>query len=237
MKKSTLLTLILIAVCGTLGALVGYQLTNQEQIVPLIAVILTLIACGLVMKLNSASSISKPSKLKDLSDYRKALEAWISEETPFTDQIRIAVNQIDSLERKQKALRSILDDTKESPFLSTADDVERYVLANSKRVLNRVMIYDGTDRSKLREHAFYLQDILQKNAKVLSDFENLILEVSQIGDDQSADTPFLRELTEALRSVRDTGDENAAWEQLDAVQADAAQMQQDAEQFHHQQMQ
>lgn len=237
MKKTTLLKLILIAVSGTAGGLVGYQLSNQEQIVPLIAVILTLIACGLAMKLNSAASISKPSKLKDLSDYRKALEAWISEDTPFTDQIRIAVNQIDSLERKQKALRSILDDTKESPFLSTADDVERYVLANSKRVLNRVMIYDGTDRSKLREHAFYLQDILQKNAKVLSDFENLILEVSQIGDDQSADTPFLRELTEALRSVRDMGDENAAWEQLDAVQADAAQMQQDAEQFHHQQMQ
>lgn len=220
--KSNTWKYILIAVCGMLGGLIGYKLMNGEGLVPVAAIILTLVACGIVMKLSSAKSVSDPKKLKDINDYRTALNAWLSEDTPFTDQIRIAVSQIDSLERKEKALRSILDDSKDSPFLSTAEDVERYVLANSKRVLNRVMIYDGTDRNKLRDHAFYLQDVLQKNAKVLSDFENLILEVSQIGDDSSADTPCLRELTEALRGVREVNDE-AAWQQMEAEQTPAPQ--------------
>ena len=54
-------------------------------------------------------------------------------------------------------------------------------------------------------------EILGENAHVLSDFENLILEVSQIGDDATAATPCLNELTNALRSVRNSGAD--AWEQ------------------------
>jgi hypothetical protein len=60
-------------------------------------------------------------------------------------------------------------------------------------------------------HVAYLQEILGENAHVLSDFENLILEVSQIGDDTNAATPCLNELTSALRSVRKSGIE--AWDE------------------------
>ena len=42
---------------------------------------------------------------------------------------------------------------------------------------------------------------------MLSEFENLILEVSQIGDDAAeASTPMLHELTNALRQVRTNDD-------------------------------
>lgn len=156
----------------------------------------------LIMRGSSASAVSDAKKLKDADDYIRAFQAWLNEDTPFPEYIKLAINQLESLKRKQKALRVILDDSKDSPFLTTANEVDAYILANSKRILNRVMIYDKGEPHKLNMHVAYLQEVLGQNAHVLSDFENLILEVSQIGDDANAATPCLNELTNALRSMR-----------------------------------
>lgn len=156
----------------------------------------------LILHSSSASVVSDAKRLKDADDYIRAFQAWLEEDTPFTAQINLAIKQLESLKRKQKALRAVLDDSKESPFLSTANDVDTYIFANCKRILNRVMIYDKGEPHKLHMHTAYLQEVLGQNAHVLSDFENLILEVSQIGDDANAATPCLNELTNALRSVR-----------------------------------
>ena len=163
----------------------------------------------LILHQNSASVISDAKKLKDADDYIRAFQAWLNEDTPFPEYIKLAINQLESLKRKQKALRAVLDDSKDSPFLSTANEVDQYILANSKRILNRVMIYDQGDSHKYNMHVAYLQQVLGENAHVLSDFENLILEVSQIGDDATAATPCLNELTNALRNMRNGTD---AWE-------------------------
>lgn len=230
MKTSTLLKVIGIAVLGTVGGFIANMLLkrlNGELIVLLGVVALTVAGCALVMHFDSAAVMSKPDKLKDANDYRNALTAWIAEDTPYTDLIRVAVTHLESLERKEKALRSILDETKGSPFLTTADDVERYILANTKRFLNRIMISDGTDQSRTRNHIMYLQQLLQQDSKVLGDFENLIVEISQIGDDSQAETPCLKELTEALRSMREPVDENAVWEHLDEMNRSDEQMQQE----------
>lgn len=226
MKKATTWKLILIAATGLLGGIIGYKIMDGEILAPIAAVILTLICCGVMMKLNSASVVSDPKKLKDTDDYQKALSAWLSEDSPFSEEIKIALNQLDSLERKQKALKNILDSSDDNPFLTTAEDVERYILANTKRFINRVMIYDGVDQRKFEMHSFYLKTLLRQNEKVLSDFENLILEVAQIGDDSITDTPCLRELTDALRSVREPLDidasENADDEEPELPQRNAA---------------
>lgn len=238
MKKGTTLKLVLIALAGTIGGIVLSSLLHGNILALVGTVAVTLAACGVVMYLNSTGFISKSDQLKDAHDYREALTAWLKEGTPFNDMIRVAVSHLDSMERKQKALRSILDDSKDSPFLTTANEVEQYILGNSKRILNRIMIFDGTDRSKLDMHITYLQKLLQQDAKVLSDFENLIVEVSQIGDDTQAEMPVLKELTEALHSVRDVGDDAAMWSQLDAQTASqmpANPQQQTYEQQHNQQ--
>ena len=175
----------------------------------------SLIADGLILHSNSASVVSDAKRLKDADDYIKAFHAWLNEDTPFTTYIQTAIKQLESLKRKQKALRAVLDDSKDSPFLSTANDVDAYVLANCKRILNRVMIFDQGEPYKYNMHVAYLQGVLGENAHVLSDFENLILEVSQIGDDATAATPCLNELTNALRSVRtNSADE---WDQPDQM--------------------
>ncbi len=217
MKKSTLVTLILLTVGE--GALAIYLYTilsatpfSFGKYLALIGVIaLSLGVDWLILKGSSAASVSDAKRLKDSRDYIAAFEAWLREDTAFPDEMKIAVRQLQSLERKQKALRAILSNDNESPFLQTADEVEEYILNNCKRVLNRVMIYDPNEPQKYQTHLMYLRQVLGQNAHVLSDFDNLILEVSQIGEDHSgASTPCLNELTAALRSVRNGGTD--AWE-------------------------
>lgn len=183
------------------------ELTSASYLVMLGVIALSLGIDWLILRGRSAASVSDAKKLKDADDYLKAFRAWQEEDTPFSVHISTAIRQLESLKRKQAALRSVLDDSKDSPFLSVAEDVDVYVLANCKRILNRVMIYDQGEPHKLNMHIAYLQEVLGENAHVLSDFENLILEVSQIGDDTSAATPCLNELTTALRSVRKSTDE------------------------------
>ncbi len=189
-------------------AIALYNILSQSEssalkyLVLLGVVALSLGIDWLILRGRSAASVSDAKKLKDADDYLKAFHAWQEEDTPFTVYINTAIKQLESLKHKQAALRSVLDDSKDSPFLSVAADVDTYVLANCKRVLNRVMIYDRSEPHKFNMHVAYLQEVLGENAHVLSDFENLILEVSQIGDDATAETPCLNELTAALRSVR-----------------------------------
>ncbi|MBP0975334.1 MAG: hypothetical protein J6S92_00690 [Oscillospiraceae bacterium] len=222
MKNSTKILLVAMSLIEGILAVVLFNKLNTSMLVRIIIVaaviLLSLIADAAIMHSVSASVVSDAKKLKDTDDYIRAFQAWLSEDTPFTEYIRLAINQLESLKRKQKALRVILDDSKDSPFLSTADEVDQYILANCKRILNRVMIYDKSDAHKYNMHVAYLQQVLGENAHVLSDFENLILEVSQIGDDANAATPCLNELTNALRSMRSGAD--SAWE-APAVPTDA----------------
>ena len=218
MKNSTKILLTAMGLVEGFLAVMLFNVVNASFPVKLLivaaVVAISLIADAAILHSGSASVVSDAKKLRDADDYIRAFNAWLNEETPFEEYIKIAIRQLESLKRKQKALRAVLDDSKDSPFLSTAAEVDQYILANSKRLLNRVMIYDQGDAHKYNMHAAYLQEILGENAHVLSDFENLILEVSQIGDNATAaSTPCLTELTNALRSVRSSTAE--AWEQQD----------------------
>lgn len=215
MKNSTKIILTLLSVGEGILAVLLYNLLAQTPADFLVKFLVMAAVVGLsigidwlIIRGGSAENVSDAKKLRDTDDYIRAFEAWQREDTPFDQQIRIVLKQLESLKRKQAALRTVLDDSKDSPFLSIAEEVNTYILANCKRVLNRIMIYDEAEPHKLGMHAAYLQEVLGENAHVLSDFENLILEVSQIGDDQNAATPCLTELTNALRQVR-RGDEPA----------------------------
>ena len=217
MKGGIKIALLFLTGIEILGALLLFNLMGSSpmwmKFAALAAVVLISLSLdAAVLHGNSASVVSDAKKLKDADDYIKAFRAWLEEDTPFAEHIKIAIRQLESLKRKQAALRSVLDDSQDSPFLSTANDVDAYLLANCRRILNRVMIYDSNEPQKYNMHVAYLQQVLGDNARVLSEFENLILEVSQIGDDSNAETPCLNELTAALRSVRKNGEED--WEEL-----------------------
>ena len=216
MKNSTKVALLFLTGIEIFAALLLFRLMADASVIAKFAALagVVMISLGMdaaVLHGTSAAVVSDAKKLKDADDYIKAFNAWLNEDTPFEEYIKMAVKQLESLKRKQKALRAVLDDSKDSPFLTTANDVDAYILANCKRILNRVMIYDQGEPHKYNMHVAYLQEILGENAHVLSDFENLILEISQIGDNATAaSTPCLTELTKALQSVRSGED---AWEQ------------------------
>ena len=220
MNKNGKTLIVVLTVIEVILALVVYNIiagavpgNSAVKYLAVIGIILAgLAGDAAILAANRASAVSDAKKLRDTDDYLRAFRAWLDEDTPFADHIKMAIRQLESLKRKQAALRSVLDDTKDSPFLSVAQEVDSYILANSRRILNRVMIYDQNEPHKYNMHIAYLQEILGQNAHVLSDFENLILEVSQIGDDAAdASTPMLTELTNALRQVR-TNDDSQQWE-------------------------
>ena len=210
MNKNGKALIVALTVVEVILALIVFNVLNKPAIAPWIKYlsVFGIVAAGLaadaaILAANRASAVSDAKRLRDADDYLRAFHAWLEEDTPFAEHIKIAIRQLESLKRKQAALRSVLDDSKDSPFFSVAQEVDSYILANSRRILNRVMIYDQNEPHKFNMHVAYLQEILGQNAHVLSDFENLILEVSQIGDDAAdASTPMLTELTNALRQVR-----------------------------------
>ena len=211
MKKSTKILLLILGVIEAgLAVTLFNVLTDVSMLGKMLimgaVLIISLAADAAVLHSGNASVVSDAKRLKDTDDYIRAFQAWLNEDTPFTEYIKRGLRQLESLKRKQAALRAVLDDSEDSPFLTTAKEVDAYILANSKRVLNRVMIYDQGEPQKFQMHASYLMQVLGENDRVLSDFENLILEVSQIGDNAlDAATPCLNELTNALRSVRSSG--------------------------------
>ena len=219
MKNSTKLILTLLAFGEGLLAVILFRLLSGSPVLLKYLVVCAVIALAVgvdwfVMRSGSAESVSDAKKLRTADDYIRAFDAWLREDTPFTEYIKVVLRQLDSLKRKQTALRAVLDDSGDSPFFGIADEVNAYILANCRRILNRVMIYDPAEPHKYQMHASYLEEVLGENAHVLSDFENLILEVSQIGDDSNAPTPCLTELTNALRQVRRGDEPPEDWQQL-----------------------
>lgn len=217
MKRSTVLKLVVLVILEAALGIFLYStfaatLFSWGKYLALAGVIaLSLGVDWLVMRADSAVVISDTKKLKDAQDYIAAFEAWLREDPPFPEELKVAIRQLNSLIRKQQALRAILGNDTDSAFLTTAQEVDAYILSNCKRVLNRVMIYDSAEPQHYQTHVTYLRQVLAKNAHVLLDFDNLILEVSQIADGQYAETPCLNELTAALRSVRDDGVD--AWDE------------------------
>ena len=145
-------------------------------------------------------------KLKDLDDYRDALEAWQEKQNPFNPELRQAVHQLDLFCQKQTALKALLgDNAKEegNPFLSVSEDVRHCLLSNMRKLLNRMTILDPTDQSKYPLHNEFVHHVLGQNKQLLSQYDNLIIEISQIGDSKDLENLHLDNITEALRELRD----------------------------------
>jgi hypothetical protein len=151
--------------------------------------------------------------LKTRSDYLRRLRELPLGMMPLGIYGERAAEQIERLEMKQRGLRDMLG--KDHPFVRSAEEAERYILDNCRKVLWRLKYCDQTDPDFCRVHAEYLQSTLDANETVLDDYERLLIEVSQL--DQTPRTlPTLDVLAETLRQVR-TGEqpEEALYQQYE----------------------
>lgn len=129
-----------------------------------------------------------------------------------------AVRQIQQLSRKQQALHDMLQPG--HPFIVTGNEAEAYVLNNCKHILYRLKYCDQADQRYIREHDAYIRAKLRENEKILSDYEKLLIEITQMDDDAPILTPQMDVLADTLKSVRtyDGALENASQEPVQAFQ-------------------
>ena len=152
------------------------------------------------------SYVACGEKLATYYDYYAQLQMLNLESMPLGRFGIEAAEQIRRLDSKMDALRALLP--AEHPFFRNAADAEKYILENCKQILYRLTYCDQKDRALCRVHAKYLEARLAENEKVLRDFENLIIEVTQMNDDLPQQQPCLDVLADTLHQIR-TGEETA----------------------------
>lgn len=87
---------------------------------------------------------------------------------------------------------------------SLIQTVEEALIHNIERLMNRAKIFDDRgSREMIKENIGYMESFLFKNNEILADFEKLITEASQMGEDQD-DTNInkLRDVIAAMQSLR-----------------------------------
>lgn len=180
---------------------------------PIAAVIAAALSVGVFIGVNYwlLNSGDQPmtahsGKLRDAQDYREALESWKSNKNPFNNELNEAIHQLDLYYQKQTALKALLgDQAKEpgNPFLSVSEDVRTCLFGNMKKLINRMTILDFEDQSRFPMHYEFIQGVLAQNRQLLNQYDNLIIEISQIGDSTELENLHLDNITEALRELRD----------------------------------
>lgn len=138
--------------------------------------------------------------LKTRSDYVRALRGLPIGTMPLGLYAERAALQIERLTRKQQGLKAMLGNG--HPFLNNSTEAEAYILANCKKVLWRLKYCDQSDPRLCRLHAEYLQERLDENEKILRDYEDLLIEVTEMDADLPCAEPHLDVLAETLHSMR-----------------------------------
>ena len=162
-----------------------------------------IIDSDMAVQSSSEKPVGAAEQLRSADDYLRAFRMLPLDYMPLRAEACRAIAQIDALKRKQIAVASMLEQG--HPFIQSCNNAAEYILSNLKQVLYRLKYCDQNDVSLRKMHAEYLRERLDDNDRVLRDFENLIIEVTQMEDQTAVTAPTLDVLAETLHSVR-TGD-------------------------------
>lgn len=191
-------------IAGLLIAIVCVGIIGGAAALPVI-----LLLTGLIVRFAVCSAKEDPcTETKTVSsgtpktgaDYRKQLNALPLDTMPLGKFGFDADAQLRLLDNQKKALTEMLGAS--HPFQKNAADAEQYVVNNCKQILYRLRYCDQSDPAFCRIHAEYMQQRLQENARVLRDFEKLIIEVTQMNQDMPVQEPCLDVLADTLRNIR-----------------------------------
>ncbi|WP_143099152.1 hypothetical protein [Anaeromicropila populeti] len=148
-------------------------------------------------------------QLKEPEDYVQALESYRNRLT-FLKEINQAISQIERILRKKEVLDGVLyQNLKESAedfngLSQVVLDTNNLMYENIKKILCRLAIFDEAEYNKLKaagkakggeqnnsyyaqyqlyqQHILYVKDLLEKNETILLEFDNLLIEVSKLGE-------------------------------------------------------
>lgn len=151
-------------------------------------------------------------KLKNTGDYREALQSCMGRKIPFKNEIKTAIYQLESIERKRKVLDELLEQNNKENFtalIELGDETKDFICVNARKILNIISIFDETEYNNNQgnlkeEHITYINKILDSNTKIINEFNNFLTEVSKIGDTDAKVnvSQILGEMTNSLKTLR-----------------------------------
>ena len=151
-------------------------------------------------------------KLKDETDYKEALESKLDKKSPFYEEVKKALSQLESMTRKKKVLTELLEQNNQEHFTALTDlgnQATNFLFNNIRKILNRIAIFDSDINGTLKEeHKKYIQKLLDSNEGILVEFNKLLTEVSQMDNTSSDDTlkKILNDMTKSLKALRGESD-------------------------------
>lgn len=147
-------------------------------------------------------------KLKDVNDYKQALDSCYSKNSPFAKEIKQAIDQVTSVDKKNRVLTEILTQNNKEHYTALTDLGEQatsFLVNNVRKMLNRMAIYDADmGENLLGEHKAYIDKLIVSNENILTEFNKLLTEVSQLDDTSTDDTlsNVLSDMTNSLKMLR-----------------------------------
>lgn len=147
-------------------------------------------------------------KLKDVNDYKQALDSCYSKKSPFAKEIKQAIDQVVSVDKKNRVLIGILAQNNKEHYTALTDLGEQatsFLVNNVRKMLNRMAIYDADmGENLLGEHKAYIDKLIVSNDNILTEFNKLLTEVSQLDDTATDDTlsNVLSDMTDSLKMLR-----------------------------------
>lgn len=140
---------------------------------------------------------------QNLRDCENSLKYWLSRSNPFREELKTARNQLENFLRKQSALQELTG--QHAVFRDVSLDAEGYLLQNFRKILTRLRILDFNLNMRnpvgIQKHKIYFYQILEQNQEFLHQYENFVIEISQLGAEENK-MPCLALMTEALRDLR-----------------------------------
>ncbi len=152
-------------------------------------------------------------KLKSANDYKDALESKLNRRSPFFNEVKQSLAELDSITRKKNVLNELLEQNNQQHFTALtdlADQATNFLFNNIRKILNRIAIFDSDIGNTLeKEHKEYMQKLLDSNENILKEFNKLLTEVSQMDDSPSSDdslSKVLSDMTNSLKTLRGEND-------------------------------
>lgn len=145
----------------------------------------------------------------------------------FAQDVDTAKNQVNRMSRKLASLKEILYQKCQTQqgellgFQNVIDDCEMMTYENVKRMLSRMAIFDQREyeilqqgrlnvsssaleakRQIFAEHFAYIRQQLEKNETILLEFDRLMMEISKIGDEETADESAMNSIRDVIQGMK-----------------------------------
>lgn len=221
MRKNKNNTLYLLAgVCAVLTVPIAAVIINKVQanmitktVMIMVVFVVLLVAVLLLYKIIygvTVQEIAQEEKITELDRvyYNLAESRKRHSNTQLLRCIDIVGEQILTFKRRKAVLLQITGNESETEdsgaITSIIQTVEEVLIHNIERLMNRAKIFDDRgSREMVRENIGYMENLLFKNNEILTDFEKLITEASQMGEEQdNTNINKLRDVIAAMQSLR-----------------------------------